>query len=563
MSTADETATSEKEGSPIKLEHLPRLSENVYDVSGESLTKIHEFLESSDGKLCEWFDGQFVQKIEAGSESEGAEWIIADYFVGMRGSGWVFSRNVHVAGEECAFIPDGVGTLRHGVGTNNRQCTPYQGSHGMCPQPLPHFVLEVEWEHNVYDADKGFSKVINRLFPMVGPDGSRIEEGWLLSLPQSSMHDVTLPVVRIPLAEQPILQLQPQPPPAGTVYLAILQRPAHPAKEVIRGYYHIVPNARFEVPPFSILSASGPGGPPGAPVLSTNWLLRGCSHIQLVDQPTGQQEGSPIKLEHLPRLSENVYDVSGESLSSIREFLDSSEGDMFEWFDGKLVQKVEAGSEAAAAEWILSSYYTGMDDSGWLFYRNAHVSGKDRAFIPDGIAILRYGTGTNNRPCTPYQAAHAMSPQPLPQFVLEVEWEHSVYDADKGIPKVINRLFPMVGPDGSRMEEGWLLSLPQSSMHDVTLPVVGIPLAEQPILQLQPQPPPAGTIYLAILRRPAHPAMQAIRGYYHIVPNARFKVPPFSILSAAGHSGPPGAPVLSTNRLLSTCMYIQLVDEPA
>ena len=53
---------------------------------------------------------------------------------------------------------------------------------------MPHWVLEVEWDHLVHTEKKGFDKIFNYLFPMdgssIGDVSTHILEGWLLSVPK-------------------------------------------------------------------------------------------------------------------------------------------------------------------------------------------------------------------------------------------------------------------------------------------------------------------------------------------------------------------------------------------
>lgn len=78
--TAPACVSSEKKGSPIKLENLkctPQFEAYVDDVQGESVEIIREFLDSSDGDTMGWFNGNLVQKVEGITKAGGAEWIVA------------------------------------------------------------------------------------------------------------------------------------------------------------------------------------------------------------------------------------------------------------------------------------------------------------------------------------------------------------------------------------------------------------------------------------------------------------------------------------------------------
>jgi hypothetical protein len=65
-----------------------------------------------------------------------------------------------------------------------RRASPENQAHLMLPgHPAQNWCLEVEWESEASQSDKGFAKV-NRLFSFTGAEGTNIEEIWLLIYPQ-------------------------------------------------------------------------------------------------------------------------------------------------------------------------------------------------------------------------------------------------------------------------------------------------------------------------------------------------------------------------------------------
>lgn len=265
---------------------------------------------------------------------------------------------------------------------------------------------------------------------------------------------------------------------------------------------------------------------------------------------TGEKKGSPLKLQDLREKEKNVFDVADRDIHEIRAFLENEDGKLAEWFDGKLIIKTEGDSIDISAEWIVGPYFTFMEERGWTMGRTTHVPGNDRAFIPDAVAKYM-----PERPLTPHQAAHAMTLKPMPHWVLECEWEGRADQDGKGFHKVIHLLFPMVGSDGSRIEEAWVIVLP--SEPATPMPVAGIPGNNQPVILPQHDRPASGTPYLAVLRR-VYPPDQGIT-YYPLLPNTRFAVPDYSVFSANGPAGAPGVPPRPVNHMLHMARYIDLM----
>lgn len=260
--------------SPIKLGEL-RMSKVGYVVTGVSVYDIHALLDSAEGENIEWFGDKLVIKVDAPAKDQGAQWVIADYTVAFRGHGWSFGRTTHLPSINCATIPHGHGFFRPG----RPALTLSQATHAMAPKPMPQWVLEVEWTSLANAEDKGFRKISETLFNQVGSDGSRIEEAWLLCLPNMEGME-TADIVEEPEDEHAFIQPQDQQPDEKHVFLAVLRREAGAWPAV--SYYDIVPNRRFVPPWYSVLAPQGPAGQPGAPSLSTN--------INLVDAPPAPVE---------------------------------------------------------------------------------------------------------------------------------------------------------------------------------------------------------------------------------------------------------------------------------
>lgn len=254
-----------------------------------------------------------------------------------------------------------------------------------------------------------------------------------------------------------------------------------------------------------------------------------------------EKKGSPLRLQELREVRNFVYDIQGQNVKDIKAYLDGKDGRRVEWYNDKLFVKCEGQAKDYAAAWI-DKGYSPLEGSGWIFGRTGHVPGPDRAYIPDCNAQFPL-----LRPVPPPQMFHATMLRPLPHWVMEVDFEDDVDQPDKGFDKVENGYFTLLGPDNSRVEEAWILVLPNEPPV-VPEPIVELPLAAQPIVQPQVQRPSIGTCYLVIIQR----IDPQTRAYYPMEPNTRFAVPEYSVFSAYGPAGPPGAPPLPVNRMLQT-----------
>jgi hypothetical protein len=154
----------------------------------------------------------------------------------------------------------------------SRRIPPANQRHMMLPGcPAQNWCLEVEWESEANQRNKGFDKV-NRLFSYTGANNTQIEEVWLLIYPQDDNDFLQVPEPAVPL---PIIERGIDLPVPNSKYFAVFVRELNPAFEIhhvydaerpfLVGYYVIEPNMSFRVPVCSLLA--------GAPDITTNELL--------------------------------------------------------------------------------------------------------------------------------------------------------------------------------------------------------------------------------------------------------------------------------------------------
>jgi hypothetical protein len=137
--------------------------------------------------------------------------------------------------------------------------------------PAPNWCLEVEFQNEARQTNKGFDKV-NNLFSYRGANDTAIDEIWLLIYPNNDPTTVQVPAPPNPLPIVPLSQARPA---RGSKYFAVFVRNLDAEGEfhyvedaerpLLVGYYLIEPNMIFQVPACSLLS--------GAPDILTNELL--------------------------------------------------------------------------------------------------------------------------------------------------------------------------------------------------------------------------------------------------------------------------------------------------
>jgi hypothetical protein len=257
---------------PIKLCSLRLVHENeldVYDVTGIPQVEIERILTGHEGEDLEWYDNQLVLKHVCQTQAVAAMWVSGLYSVVLRESRWIVTQRETIASTQSWRIPTVVARYKP-----LRGLTPHQMDVPQISAPLPHLVGEVEWNDLIDKPNRGIHK-ISSMLGWLGAGDTRIDEGWICSVSKFADNDAPpLEVVEIPVAEQPIIQAQAARPPAGTFWLGIITRGVvGPNGDAIREYYPLTPNARFQVPAYSILAAGTLDGSPGAPILVVNDLL--------------------------------------------------------------------------------------------------------------------------------------------------------------------------------------------------------------------------------------------------------------------------------------------------
>lgn len=156
--------------------------------------------------------------------------------------------------------------------TQTRSASPDNEEHMMLPgYPAPNWSLEVEWEREANQTNKGFDKV-NNLFSYTGANGTQIEEIWLLVYPQGNK---VLNVPEPPPNHLPVITKTQHRPVPGSKYIAIFvhdldltvdQYVNDAERRLLVGYYLIEPNKTFRVPACSLLN--------GAPDIRSNQLMK-------------------------------------------------------------------------------------------------------------------------------------------------------------------------------------------------------------------------------------------------------------------------------------------------
>lgn len=260
---------------------------------------------------------------------------------------------------------------------------------------------------------------------------------------------------------------------------------------------------------------------------------------------------TPLKLAGLKRVDAlsggNSFSIHGYNLAEITTLLESEECKNFEWDNDIITEKMNSASKSLGSEFFTASYKEAMRNrpGDWIIAAEVHVpdNGHPRHRIPDGWAMNRF-----DRPMTRNQQQHALAPKPLPHWILESAWEH---EADDDISKVQNVFMDMTGNDGSRILEGWVISIPQSMVDNDPEGVDFLPSATVPLIEMQ-QNRPVGQVWLAIITR-GPPT--TLRGYFALSANTAFEPPPFSVMA--------GMPRLYINSLLRDLMIIQPTPPPA
>lgn len=237
------------------------------------------------------------------------------------------------------------------------------------------------------------------------------------------------------------------------------------------------------------------------------------------------------------------YDVNGVDPNVIVGFMDSDAGAATEWYDDKMITKIESHGKDTVAVWLLA-YSVHMAVTEWSFMSQTHVvAGDNRWYLPSCSAIYDL-----DRPQPGEEREHSLLGRTLPHIVVEVERADLVDQQGKGFDKMRSHLFQLDGPNNTHIEEGWVVCIPRPL--DTSVPIHAVaPEAFTPA-PAEAQRPPSDVLFLAVMRR-ADPMIS----YFRLEANRTFRVPPYSLLSAAGPAGPPGALDLPINHLLRKLGY--------
>eukprot|EP01040_Poterioochromonas_malhamensis_P000303 gene303-317_t len=235
------------------------------DVDDDELERI---LEGADGRIEVHDDIVTRYMPECGGKSEVPMKLSMKWgaFLDPRYKVKSGTHGVRFAGRRTVVAPD-----MNLFDRQTRRAPPENEEHMMREgYPAQNWCLEVEFENEARQRNKGFDKV-NNLFSYRGANNTTIDEIWLLVYPHGN-RVLTVPVPPNPLPVAPLSQARPA---RGSKYFAIFVRNLdaegdfHHVEDAERpllvGYYLIEPNMIFQVPACSLLS--------GAPDILTNELL--------------------------------------------------------------------------------------------------------------------------------------------------------------------------------------------------------------------------------------------------------------------------------------------------
>jgi hypothetical protein len=240
------------------------------DVDDDELERI---LEGADGRIEVHDDVVTRYMPECGGKSRIPMFLARKWgqFYETRFSDSSGTHGVRFAGRRTVVAPD-----MNLFDRQTRRAPPENERHMMREgYPSPNWCLEVEFESEARQTNKGFDKV-NNLFSYTGAPvnnvPTRIDEIWLLVYPNNDPTTIQAPAPPNPLHVVPLSQERPA---RGSKYFAIFVRNLdadgdfHHVEDAERplliGYYLIEPNMLFHVPACSLLS--------GAPDILTNELL--------------------------------------------------------------------------------------------------------------------------------------------------------------------------------------------------------------------------------------------------------------------------------------------------
>jgi hypothetical protein len=265
-----------------------------------------------------------------------------------------------------------------------------------------------------------------------------------------------------------------------------------------------------------------------------------------------KREGpGPLKLHLLKYKIEKrrcFYDVAGVDPAVIKNYLEGSEGDRYEWIGDELVTTSESSTKRDVGIWV-HDLSCALRRAGWVFCSNLHAVGGDgRWFLPNNTAYLN-----PQIVCCNTETHYPLQENPLPQFAVEVERASEIDEAGQGFCRA-NQLFALEGHDNTHIEEVWVINIPDGvkprANPRTTPPIISLPRDQHPLAMPITERPPPTVFFLALLTRAVPPQQGGVvRAYYVLQANEIFRAPEYSVLSVPGPMGPRGAPGLPANDL--------------
>jgi hypothetical protein len=207
----------------LNIENIKDRADNYYetyqiDVSNE---KLESLLESADGRI-DVIDCTVRRRMPEGRAKSKVP-----MFLARKWGHFYEDRYEDTSGTHGTLFEEGnlVAPDMNLFDRVDRNAPPENEEHMMLPgSPAQNWCLEVEWESEANQRNKGFDNV-NRLFSFTGAKNTKIEEIWLLIIPIGNKV-VEVPELPNPL---PIIDRSIERPPRNSKYFAIFVRELDPA----------------------------------------------------------------------------------------------------------------------------------------------------------------------------------------------------------------------------------------------------------------------------------------------------------------------------------------------